>query len=436
MAGCDAAEPRVHNLPDPRWEDCVRRRRKVCVAYRRGIAQQPEPPGCVEGLQFADLLGLSAMSTIYLDHNATTPIDPAVLEAMLPFLRAEFGNPSSAYPLGRRAGEAMARARGEVASLIGARPEEIVFTGGATEATNLAIRGAVGKWHQRTGVVTTTIEHPATEACCSLLERSGHPVHRVRVGMEGIVAPEHVADVLDDGIALVTIIHAQNEIGTIQPVGDISRLAKKHGALVHTDAAQSVGKIPVDVDALSVDLLTIAGHKLYAPKGVGALFVRRDIDIRPLVVGAGQEHGLRPGTENVANIVGLGAACALAGQTLAQFAGQMRELCLLLLARLQAEVPGLRLVGDAEQRLPNTLNVLFPHASGRVVLEHCPDLMASTGSACHAESEEPSSILTALGIARELALGAVRLSLGRSSTAGEVERAAFQLSAAWRRVRS
>jgi cysteine desulfurase len=376
------------------------------------------------------------MQSIYLDHNATTPIDAAVLEAMLPFLRAEFGNPASAYALGRRAGEAIARARGEVASLIGARPEEIAFTGGATEATNLAIRGAVGNDRQRIGVVTTSIEHPATEACCNLLERAGHPVHHVRVEANGIVAPGRVAEVLDASIVLVTIIHAQNEIGTIQPVGDISRLAKRHGVLVHTDAAQSVGKIPVDVEALSVDLLTIAGHKLYGPKGVGALFVRKGIELSPLVVGAGQEHGLRPGTENVANIVGLGAACVLAGQTLEQFAGQMRKLSLLLLARLQAEVPGLRLVGDALQRLPNTLNVLFPGASGRAVLEACPNLMASTGSACHAESEEPSSILTALGISRELALGAVRLSLGRASTAAEVERAACQLSAAWRRVRA
>jgi cysteine desulfurase len=390
----------------------------------------------VTAFEFADPIGRGAMQRIYLDHNATTPIEPAVLEAMLPFLRTEFGNPSSAYALGRRAGEAIAHARSEVARLIGAKPEEIVFTGSATEASNLAIRGAVEKDRQRAGVVTTTIEHPATDACCNLLERSGHPVHRVQVETNGILVPGRVADVLDDTIALVTVIHAQNEIGTIQPVGEISRLAKRHGALVHTDAAQSVGKIPVDVEALAVDLLTIAGHKLYAPKGVGALFLRKDIPIRPLIVGAGQEHGLRPGTENVANIVGLGAACALAGLTLAQFAAQMRKLSLSLLARLQAEVPGLRLLGDAQRRLPNTLNVLFPNASGRAVLEACPDLMASTGSACHTESEEPSSILTALGISRELALGAVRLSLGRSSTAEDVERAASQLSAAWRRVRA
>lgn len=385
---------------------------------------------------FADPTGRGAMPMIYLDHNATTPIDPAVLEAMLPFLRGEFGNPSSAYALGRRAGEAIARARGDVARLIGAGPEEIVFTGSATEATNLAIRGAIGNDRQRAGVVTTSIEHPATDSCCNLLECSGHPVHRVGVGTNGILAPGRVAEVLHDGTALVTIIHAQNEIGTIQPVGEIARLAKRHGALVHTDAAQSVGKIPVDVDALAVDLLTIAGHKLYGPKGVGALFVRKETAISPLMVGAGQEHGLRPGTENVANIVGLGAACALAAQTLGQFAGQMRKLSLTLLARLQAEVPGLRLVGDAQQRLPNTLNVLFPDATGRAVLDACPDLMASTGSACHAESEQPSSILTALGIAPGIALGAVRLSLGRSSTAADVERAAHQLSAAWRRVRA
>jgi cysteine desulfurase len=374
------------------------------------------------------------VTPIYLDYNATTPVDPQVLEAMLPFLRSEFGNPSSAYALGRRAHEAVERARAQVADLIGATPEEIVFTGGATEASNLAIRGVVAAGGKRTGVVTSNIEHPATEACCDLLQRAGHDVRRVPAERNGIVSPDRLAAAVDAGTALVTLIHAQNEIGTIQPVARIAGTARARGVLVHIDAAQSVGKIPVDVEALGVDLLTIAGHKLYAPKGIGALYVRRGVTLPPLVVGAGQEHGLRPGTENVAFIAGLGAACALAARVLESSRATIASLSAALLTRLQRDVPGLVLVGDAGQRLPNTLNVLFPHASGRKVLEACPAVMASTGSACHADSEEPSGILAALGIPRDEALGAVRLSLGRATTGADIETAASELARAWRRV--
>jgi cysteine desulfurase len=375
------------------------------------------------------------VTAIYLDYNATTPVDPQVLDAMLPFLRGEFGNPSSAYALGRRAHDAVERARAEVAGLIGAAPEEIVFTGSATEASNLAIRGAVAAGGRRSGVVTTNIEHPATEACCNLLQRAGHDIRRVPAERNGIASPDRLAAAVDEGTALVTVIHAQNEIGTIQPVAEIARTAKAVGALVHVDAAQSIGKIPVDVEALGVDLLTIAGHKLYAPKGIGALYVRKGVQLPPLVVGAGQEHGLRPGTENVAFVVGLGAACALAARVLEAASATMARLSAALLSQLERDVPGLALVGDAERRLPNTLNVLFPHASGRKVLEACPGVMASTGSACHADSEEPSAILTALGIARETALGAVRLSLGRGTTGADVQAAASELAGAWRGVR-
>ncbi len=375
------------------------------------------------------------MSPIYLDYNATTPVDAAVLEAMLPFLRGEFGNPSSAYALGRRAHEAVERARAEVAGLIGAAAEEIVFTGGATEATNLGMRGAVAAAVGRNAVVTTNIEHPATEACCDLLQRTGHVVRRVVAESNGIVSAEHMAAAIDDQVALVTLIHAQNEIGTLQPVGEIARAARARGALMHADAAQSVGKIAVDVEKLGVDLLTIAGHKLYAPKGIGALYVRRGVKLPPLVVGAGQEHGLRPGTENVAFIVGLGAACAIAARVSEASRKSMSDLSAQLLSALLAGVPGLMIVGDPVRRLPNTLNVLFPDASGRRILEACPDVLASTGSACHADSEEPSAILTALGIPRDKALGAIRLSLGRATSREDVERAASELAIAWRAVR-
>jgi cysteine desulfurase len=376
------------------------------------------------------------VTAIYLDYNATTPVDAEVLEAMLPYLRGEFGNPSSSYALGRRAHDAIERARAEVAGLIGAHPDEIIFTGGATEASNLAIRGAVALRSERTALVTSAIEHPATEACCDLLRRAGHTIRRVPAGSDGLVSSERIATAIDDDTALVTIIHAQNEIGTLQPVSEIARVARSRGSLVHTDAAQSVGKVPVDVKALGVDLLTMAGHKLYAPKGIGALYMRRGLSLPPLVVGAGQERGIRPGTENVAFIIGLGAACRIAAATLDASHRRLAELSAKLLAHLQREVPGLVLVGDSKRRLPNTLNVLFPGVSGRKVLEACPTVLASTGSACHADSEEPSAILTALGIPRMQALGAVRLSLGRSTTQSDVATAAAGLSEAWRNIRA
>jgi cysteine desulfurase len=376
----------------------------------------------------------AAMKTIYLDYNATTPVDPDVLKEILPFLRDDFGNPSSAHALGRRARDAVEQARVDVAALIGAHPDEIVFTSGGTEASNMAIRGAARMRSRRRAIVTTMIEHPATDACCALLENDGHPVHRVAPRSDGRVDPSAARARIDESAALVTIIHAQNEIGTFQPVAEIAAAARRHGALVHADAAQSIGKVQVDVNELGVDLLSIAGHKLYAPKGIGALFVRRGVTLPPILVGAGQERGVRPGTENVAFIVGLGAACRIAARVLDQTMETMHALSNALLAHLRREVPALTLVGDPDDRLPNTLNVLFPGVSGRRVLEACPRVLASTGSACHADREEPSTILTALGIPHAAALGAVRLSLGRGTTADDVVAAATSLGAAWRLV--
>jgi len=370
------------------------------------------------------------MRPVYLDHNATTPIDPRVFEAMLPFLREEFGNPSSSHALGRRARDAVETARAEVAALIGAASDEILFTGGGTEASNIAIRG-VARPGRKTAFITTTIEHPATDAACARLEREGHRVRRIAADADGRVSLARFEDIID-GPALVTVIHAQNEIGTLQPVADIARIARARGALIHTDAAQSAGKVKVDVNELGVDLLSIAGHKLYAPKGIGALYIRRGVMLEPLLVGAGQEQGRRPGTENVASIVALGAACRIAAEFLVTEDIRLRALSDEFLVRLQSDVPGLFLVGHRTERLPNTLNVIFPAVSGRLLLEACPDVFASTGSACHADREDPSAILLALGIAPAAALGAVRLSLGRQTTAADIERAATSLAAAWR----
>jgi cysteine desulfurase len=374
------------------------------------------------------------MSPIYLDYNATTPVDAAVLDAMLPYLRGEFGNPSSAHGLGSRAHDAVEAARAEVAALIGATPDEIIFTSGGTEASNIAIRGAVRIDDTRRDVVTSMVEHPATEACCAFLEGEGHKVTRVPAKADGLIDPARVAAAIDHKTALVTIIHVQNEIGTIQPVADIAAAARRHGTLVHVDAAQSVGKIAVNVEELGADLLSIAGHKLYAPKGVGVLYIRRGISLPPLLLGAGQERGRRPGTENVPYIVALGEACRIASAMLERESKRLSALASDLFVALKREIPGIILVGHPTQRLPNTLNVLFPNASGRKVLENCRRVMASTGSACHADSEEPSAILTALGIARNNALGAVRLSLGRGTTKRDVADAAADLAAAWRSV--
>jgi cysteine desulfurase len=373
------------------------------------------------------------VADIYLDNNGTTPVAPRVLDAMLPYLRGEFGNPSSATDLGHRAKDAVENARSQVAALIGAHADEILFVSGGTEANNFAIRGAATKDQARPAIVTTTIEHPATEECCASLSRSGHDVVRVTPSRLGVVQAEAVAAAVTDKTAVVTVIHAQNEIGTLQPIAGIAALAKKRGSLVHTDAAQSIGKISIDVNELGVDLLSIAGHKLYAPKGIGALYIRRGVSLAPLLFGAGQEHGRRPGTENVPYIVALGEACQLASAALRQGAeARMRALCRQMLAKLQAVVPDLVLVGDEHQRLPNTLNVLFPGVSGRQLLAACPGVMASNGSACHADSEEPSAILLALGIPRDAALGTVRLSIGRTTTIDDVESATRQLGEAWR----
>ena len=369
---------------------------------------------------------------IYLDHNATTPVLPEVLEAMLPYLGERFGNPSSSHAFGRAAREGVERARGQLAALLSCAPGEIVFTSGGTEANNLAIRGAAEARPERRHVVTSAIEHPAVAVPCAWLERHGWRVSRVGVDAFGRVRAAAVAEALVPDTALVTVMHANNETGVLQPIAAIAEAARERGALVHTDAAQSVGKVAVDVRRLGVDLLTVAGHKLYAPKGVGALYVREGTPLVPFVLGAGHERGLRPGTENVASIVGLGAAAERARLDLAAERQRVGRLRVELWERLRAAVPGLALNGHPEERLPNTLSVRFPGVSGSAVLAAAPDVAASTGSACHDGHESAPAVVVAMGVPAAEALGTVRLSLGRATTAADVEQAARALADAWR----
>ncbi|MCU0695903.1 MAG: cysteine desulfurase [Myxococcaceae bacterium] len=366
---------------------------------------------------------------LYLDFNATTPLLPEVVDAMLPFLREHFGNPSSGHVYGQRAKAAVANARAQVAALIGCTPAEVLFTSGGTEANNLAL---VGLWHARRfrGVVTSVVEHPATSAPVHRLEREGALVVRLPVDGRGVaVLPASV-----DGPMLASLMHANNETGVLQPVQDLARLVHAAGGLVHTDASQTVGKLVVDVRALEVDALTVCAHKLYAPKGVGALYLRDGVVTTPVLLGASHERGLRPGTENVASIVGLGAACEVARRTLETEAARVTTLRDSLEAALAARVPGLVVNGAGAPRLPNTLSVRFPRASGSDVLANAPGLAASTGSACHDGHETASGVILAMGVPPSEAAGTVRLSLGRSTTPTDVAFAAEHLAEAWRRA--
>jgi len=370
---------------------------------------------------------------IYLDCNATTPVDPRVLEAMLPYLAVHYGNPSSDHVVGQRAKAAVDAARAEVAALIGAAPAEIVFTGCATEANNLALLGAArAALHGgRKSLVTSAIEHPSVLQPLRHLARQGWSLTELPVDAAGRVQVNHAANAITPEVALVSVMLANNETGSLQTVRAIADLAHAAGALMHVDAAQAVGKVAVDVKALGADLLTLAGHKFYAPKGVGALVVRTGVALEPIQYGASHEHGLRPGTENVPHIVALGAAAQLARTTLAHEAARMTALRDHLHGRLAAAIPGLRLNGHPTERLPNTLNVSFPAVAGWQLLAAAPSVAASTGSACHAEEHAASGVLAAMGLTREAAAGAVRLSLGRFTTEREIDTAAAALIGAW-----
>jgi cysteine desulfurase len=377
---------------------------------------------------------------IYLDNQATTPVDPRVLEAMLPYFTEHFGNPSSTSHLyGRVAAEAVERAREEIARLINADPREIIFTSGATESNNLALKGAAAfaRRHPQGGaardhILTLATEHKCVLESCAALARDGFRVAYLPVEPDGLVSLQRLAEAITERTLLVSVMAAHNEIGVIEPLAEIGTLCRAKGALFHTDAAQAVGKIPLDVAAMSIDLMSISGHKLYGPKGIGALYVRRRPRVRlePLIDGGGQERGLRSGTLPTPLCVGLGRAAAIAAGEMAEEAVRLRGLRDRLLSGLARRVPGLRLNGDAERRLAGSLNLGFPGVAALDLIEACPSLAISTGSACTSAVVEPSYVLRALGLSDALANSAIRIGLGRFNTAAEVDFAIDALAAA------
>ena len=372
-----------------------------------------------------------ATHPIYLDYNGTTPVDPRVVEAMLPSLTRHFGNPSSSHFYAHAPRAAIETAREQVASLIACAPDEIIFTGGGSESDVLAIRGAALALRSRGNhIITQQTEHPAVRETCRALERlDGFRVTSLPVDHDGRVNPADLAAAMTDQTVLVSIMLANNETGTLQPVAELARIAHQHHVLFHTDAAQAVGKIATHVSTLGVDLLTVAGHKLYAPKGVGALYVRKGVQLQPIIAGGGQESGVRAGTENVASLVALGIACRLAWQELVESQMRLGSLRDRLHQRLEQRLPeAVHLNGHPTERLPNTLNVSIDGVSGEEVLAATPGIAASTGSACHAGTTFPSGVLSAMGMDRIRALGALRLTLGRWSTTDEVEQAASLLA--------
>ncbi len=367
------------------------------------------------------------MQRIYLDYNASTPIDPAVVAVMRSLLEEGYGNPSSGHWASAPAKAALDEARSRVAALLGCAAAEIVFTSGGSEANNLALKGLFYQRGDRPShVITSQIEHPATLAPCRFLERLGATVTYVPVDGSGLVDPDDIRKAISKETFLISVMHANNEVGTIQPIPDIAKIARAHGVLLHTDAAQSVGKIATRVDELGVDLLSVAGHKLYAPKGIGALYVRRGITVEPLIHGAGHEDGRRAGTESALLAAALGKACEIAQSwTDMPAVRQLRDQFWQRLRTIFGDQVVLN--GHPGQRLPNTLNVSFIGRVGADILAQMPAIAASTGSACHSGQIALSPVLQAMGISAESGLGAIRFSLGRSTTREEIEEVVTQL---------
>ena len=368
------------------------------------------------------------MSDIYLDYNATTPIDPQVAEAMLPYVHGLFGNPSSGHAFGLAAREGVDRARRQVADLLGCATDDLIFTSGGTEANNHAIKGVAYAYRERGNhIITSAVEHPAVTEVCRYLESQGFRVTYLPVDEYGLVDAGQVEEALTDETILVSIMHANNEVGTIEPIAEIAAAAHRRGALAHTDCAQSVGKIPVKVDDLGVDLLSIAGHKLYAPKGIGALYIRPGVRLEKLMHGANHEQNRRAGTENVIEMAGLGMACELIERNLADYASHMREMRDRLERGLPESGHKVRVNGHPEKRLPNTASVSFRGLEADRILAALPTVAASAGAACHSDQVEVSHVLAAMRTPMEYAMGTLRFSVGRYTTAEEIDRAVAEI---------
>ncbi|HDN94823.1 MAG TPA: cysteine desulfurase [Nitrospirae bacterium] len=371
---------------------------------------------------------------IYLDNNATTQPATEISSIISKCLKENFGNPSSGHPFGSKAREAVDRARKEVAGLIGARPDEIIFTSGGTEANNMAIIGTALK-HGSGHIISSAIEHPSVMNPLKHLETLGYNVTYIPADKYGMVDPTDVIKKIRKSTILITIMHSNNETGTIQPIARIGEIARKKGIPFHCDAAQSVGKVPVNVKKLNTDMLTIVSHKFYGPKGVGALYLKSGTEIEPVTFGASHERGLRPGTENVCSIAGLGTACRLAKKEMSTRVINMKSLSRLFYSELKKQIPGLKLNGHPSKRLPNTLNLSFPNVIGSALLEKLKnDIAASTGSACHEGQHTTSYVLKAMGMSDKDAFSAVRLSLGRTTTEAQVRKAVKAIVGAYREL--
>jgi cysteine desulfurase len=371
-----------------------------------------------------------SMETIYLDHSATTPLDPEVLGAMMRYFANHYGNPSSIHSFGREAKGALDRARGQVAALIGADPPEIVFTGGGTEADNMALMGsAFAETSGRNHIITSAIEHHAVLNPCKYLETKGFAVTYLPVDGQGVINPEDVQRAMTEKTFLISIMHANNEIGTLAPLSEIADMARERKILVHTDAVQSVGKIPVQVNDLGVDLLSLAGHKLYGPKGTGALYIRRNTPMVPILFGGHQEGGCRTGTENVPGIVGLGMACEIAGRDLPRQMDGLDSLRNRLERQIRDKIEDIAVNGHPFRRLPHILSVSFNAITGDAVVRELDKqgIAASAGAACTAETIRLSHVLTAMALPKEMAMGTVRFSLGKGNTDRQIDHVAHVL---------
>ena len=374
---------------------------------------------------------------IYLDYNGTTPHAPEVIEAMRPFLEAEFGNPSSNHWYGIGPNKAVMTARAQVARILGCTTPEVLFTSGGTESNNHALKSIAGaRYAKGTHLITSSIEHPAILEVCRFMEGHGFAITILPVDTDGLVSPSDVEAAIQPDTIIISIMHANNEVGTIQPITEIAALARRHGILMHTDAAQSVGKIPSKVDVLGVDLLSLAGHKIYGPKGVGALYIRDGIETEVFCHGAGQETGRRAGTENVLEIVGLGKACEIAAFEMEQHVKRMHEMRDRLEDGLAAALTDIRFNGHRELRLPNTCSVSFRDLEANRILDEIGlDVAASAGAACHADHVEISHVLKAMQVPEKWAKGTLRFTTGRYTTAGEIDRALEVIVAGVKRLR-